>query len=341
MPKPIQKKVAIIGAGIAGLSCAIQLQKMGFEVEVFEKSRGPSGRMSTRQGKGWVADHGAQYFTARDPILIAELSAWIDAGIVSLWNPKIGIYEDGQWTESASHEKRYIANPGMNALGKYLAKNLLLHCNQTIDQLTPDMNGWQLNSKESGLINTRFDFLVIAIPAPQAAQLTKILPNEIQSIFNSVDMDGCWTVMANLDKRSSLPFDAAFINGEIISWVCRNQSKPYRNASANDNGGETWTIHASTRWSQENIELEASEASAKILDCAKKLGLDCSHAEISTHRWRYASGSANPSPECIFISTQNLGFCGDWLNGGRVEGAWLSGYKLATQIEQIQNKTPS
>ena len=74
MLMPIQKKVAVIGAGIAGLSCAIQLQKFGFEVELFEKSRGPSGRMSTRQGKDWVADHGAQYFTARDPILIAELN---------------------------------------------------------------------------------------------------------------------------------------------------------------------------------------------------------------------------------------------------------------------------
>jgi hypothetical protein len=339
MPKPIQKKVAVIGAGIAGLSCAIQLQKMEFEVELFEKSRGPSGRMSTREGKNWVADHGAQYFTARDPILIAEMNAWIDAGIVSLWNPKIGIYEGGQWTESTSHEKRYIANPGMNALGKYLAKGLHLHFNHTIDQLILNTNGWQLSSKESGLINTLFDFLVIAMPAPQAAQLTRTSSKEIQSTFSSVHMDGCWTVMANLDKKSPLPFDAGFINGEIISWICRNQSKPHR--YTNDNGGETWTIHASPYWSQENIELQATEASAKIIECAKKLGLDCSHAEISTHRWRYASGSAKPSPEYIFIPTQNLGFCGDWLNGGRVEGAWLSGYKLAAQIEQIQNKTPS
>ena len=341
MPKSFQKKVAIIGAGIAGLSCAIQLQKMGFEVEVFEKSRGPSGRMSTRQGEGWVADHGAQYFTARDPILITKLNTWIDAGIVSLWNPKLGIYEGGQWTESSSHERRYIANPGMNALGKYLARDLHLHFNQTIDQLTPNTNGWQLSSKESGLINASFDFLVIAIPAPQAAQLMQTLSKEIQSILNSVEMDGCWTVMANLDKQSALPFDAAFINGEIISWICRNQSKPHRNANDNGNVGETWTIHASPRWSQENIELEATEASTKIIECAKKLGLDCTHAEISTHRWRYASGSAIPSPECIFMPAQNLGFCGDWLNGGRVEGAWLSGYKLATQIQQIQNKTSS
>lgn len=334
---PIQKKVAVIGAGIAGLSCAIQLQKIGFEVELFEKSRGPSGRMSTRQGKDWVADHGAQYFTARDPILIAELNTWVDAGIVSPWNPMIGIYEGGQWTKSNSTEKRYIANPGMNALGKYLAQDLHLHLNQTIDQLTHNINGWQLSSKESGLINTVFDFLVIAIPAPQAVQLTKTLAKEIQFIFDTVKMNGCWTVMANLDQKSSLPFDAAFINGEIISWICRNQSKPHRNA----NGNETWTIHASPSWSQENIELEASEASATLLECAKKLGLDCTHAEISTHRWRYASGSAKPSTECIFIPPLNLGLCGDWLNGGRVEGAWLSGYKLAAQIKQIQHKTPS
>ena len=55
-----QKTIAIIGAGLAGLSCATKLQAQGFKVEVFEKSRGPSGRMSTRNGKYWTADHGAQ-----------------------------------------------------------------------------------------------------------------------------------------------------------------------------------------------------------------------------------------------------------------------------------------
>jgi predicted NAD/FAD-dependent oxidoreductase len=65
------------------------------------------------------------------------------------------------------------------------------------------------------------------------------------------------------------------------------------------------------------------------------LGLDCSDAEISIHRWRYASGFTDPSPEFVFLPKFNLGLCGDWLNGGRVEGAWLSGHKLAGQIENI------
>ena len=83
------------------------------------------------------------------------------------------------------------------------------------------------------------------------------------------------------------------------------------------------------------MELTPQEASAQLLACAKKLGLDCSEAEIAIHRWRYASGFINPSTEFILLSKVNLGLCGDWLHGGRVEGAWLSGHKLAIQIEKI------
>ena len=324
-----KKRVAVVGAGIAGLSYATHLQALGFEVAVFEKSRGPSGRISTRQGEGWSADHGAQYFTARDPLFKQALDAWIADGIVSRWNPRIGVFEEGQWRESSSNESRYVANPGMNMIGKHLASTLTLHLNQTIDQLIPINDQWQLSSTESGLLIALFDFLVLALPAPQAAILTKGLPTEIQEICHSVNMDGCWTVMARFSDRPSFPFDAAFINGENISWICRNQSKPYRS------GQESWTIHASPKWSQENIEFTPQEASIQLLACAKQLGLDCSDAEISIHRWRYASGFTDPSPEFVFLPKLNLGLCGDWLNGGRVEGGWLSGRKLADQIENI------
>ena len=52
------QRIAVIGAGISGLSCATSLQQAGFEITVFDKSRGPSGRMSTRLGDGWQCDAG-------------------------------------------------------------------------------------------------------------------------------------------------------------------------------------------------------------------------------------------------------------------------------------------
>ena len=42
-------KVAVIGAGMCGISCASYLQKNGFGVTVFEKSRGIGGRMASRR----------------------------------------------------------------------------------------------------------------------------------------------------------------------------------------------------------------------------------------------------------------------------------------------------
>ena len=53
--------IAVIGAGIAGLTCAYELQKMGHHVEVFEKESYVGGRMSTRTKRGFPMDIGANH----------------------------------------------------------------------------------------------------------------------------------------------------------------------------------------------------------------------------------------------------------------------------------------
>ena len=74
---------AVVGAGIAGLSCARALTDAGVRVTVLDKGRGSGGRMSTRRGEGWACDHGAQYFTARDPRFRAEVARWLAAGVAA------------------------------------------------------------------------------------------------------------------------------------------------------------------------------------------------------------------------------------------------------------------
>lgn len=44
------QQVAVIGAGIAGAACARALSLAGRSVHVFDKSRGPGGRLATRLG---------------------------------------------------------------------------------------------------------------------------------------------------------------------------------------------------------------------------------------------------------------------------------------------------
>lgn len=54
-------KVAVIGGGIAGLTCAWELQKAGVEVELFEREADVGGRMSTRTKDGLDFDLGANF----------------------------------------------------------------------------------------------------------------------------------------------------------------------------------------------------------------------------------------------------------------------------------------
>jgi predicted NAD/FAD-dependent oxidoreductase len=143
-------------------------------------------------------------------------------------------------------------------------------------------------------------------------------------------MKACWTMMAHLPNQLTTDFDAAFVNQEIISWICQNGSKPMRQ-------GNTWTIHGSPDWSQDHVELSKEDAQEQMIQCLTTIGFNCEDAEISMHRWRYASGGLENSIGFLLLPNVGLGLCGDWLNGGRVEGAWLSGFNLALALEQIKN----
>jgi renalase len=52
-------KVAVIGAGLAGLTCARDLRRAGFFVEVFEQERVIGGRLSTARVGMESFDYGA------------------------------------------------------------------------------------------------------------------------------------------------------------------------------------------------------------------------------------------------------------------------------------------
>jgi predicted NAD/FAD-dependent oxidoreductase len=61
-------------------AAARALHDRGWRVEVFDKARGPAGRTSTRRVEAHTYDHGAQYFTAREPEFRAAVAGWREAG---------------------------------------------------------------------------------------------------------------------------------------------------------------------------------------------------------------------------------------------------------------------
>lgn len=324
---PAKPGVAVVGAGISGLICARTLADHGHRVKVFDKARGAGGRMSTRRAGAWRFDHGAQYFTVRDPGFRARVAAWRRDGLVAPWTGRIAVLDGGVTVMKADDTERLVAVPGMNALCRHLARDLDVSCETRVGVLQRTADRWRLRSSD-GLDLGDFDAVVVSAPAPQAAALLGDAAPELAARAGSVAMSPCWAVMAAFPEPLALGFDGAFAHRSPLAWVARNTSKPGRPE------GEAWVLHGSPEWSQDNLDLEPDEAAARLLEAfgeaAGGLGSDPAHLEA--HRWRYALPQAPLAEPCLFDTGRRLAVCGDWCGGPRVEGAFLSGATAARRL---------
>jgi predicted NAD/FAD-dependent oxidoreductase len=206
-----------------------------------------------------------------------------------------------------------------------LAQSLEIHTSQTITSMNRLQHQWQLNTAEHGLLDYQPDWVVLAIPAPQALALTAAIDPEITKLHEKAKTEGCWTMMLRLNEAIAMPFEVAFINDGILSWVARNNAKPQRT------GEEVWVIHAQSQWSQDHIDADPQTIAPHMIAAFIALG-GKAPAEYAIHRWRYASSDPAYQPRFHCNSEQGIAYCGDWLHGGRVEGAWLSGQAAANAI---------
>ena len=307
-------RVAIVGAGLAGLACAARLTEAGRQVALFDKARGPGGRMSTRRVETPLGeagfDHGAQYFTARGAGFRTQVEQWIKAGIVAPW--------------SAAGADAFVGVPGMNAPVRALASGLSVAWGRQINCLTRDGAAWRLDGPD-GQIGP-FETVVVAVPAEQAAVLLRGHDPAMATASAASRTDPCWTVMAAFDHR--LPIDADTLREQgALGWAARNSAKPGRTAI------EAWVLQASPDWSRAHLEDSPETVCAALLEALRAAARVALPDPVTTqaHRWRYAR-SAQGQDQALWSPSISLGCCGDWLIGPRVECAWDSGQALAARI---------
>jgi predicted NAD/FAD-dependent oxidoreductase len=373
-------RIAVIGAGIAGATCAQALAAAGHAVHVFDKSRGPGGRMATRRAE-WLGpqgeqrlssfDHGAPGFVAGDPAfrpLVAEARA---AGVLADWSPRLApgsrpLDDVGQ---------RHVPVPDMPALCRWLLAEASQHWSFAVQRLHRSPLGWHLEA--AGLPAAGpFDQVLLAIPPAQAAPLlAEFRPDWAEEAALAV-MQPCWTLMGVTDAPPlELGWDMAQPQAGLLATVLRADARPGRSPSA---GEASWVLHAHSAWSCEHLEQDAewvqvrmqaaleeclqagfkasSEATREtsfettsVAACeaasqaAAHAALHWRHAVV--HRWRYAQAQASaaaPSRPCWWDAAHSLGVCGDFLGSGvgGVEGAWLSAQALVECMKPRGHAAP-
>jgi renalase len=246
--------------------------------------------------------------------------------VVALWNGRIvRLIEDGTVEESPG--ERFVGTPGMNAPARILAAAVQPRSGVRVATVTPDGRKWRLED-ERGTDLGRYDMVVAAVPGPQAVPLLAEAPDLASRATDAV-MAGCWTVMAHFERRLDLGYDGAFVTDSPLSWIARDSSKPGRPE------GESWVLHGSPEWSQQHIEDEQDAVIKALTAAFRDLVGDAAAVPVehlAAHRWRFSLPVHALDEECLFDPERGLGACGDWCNGARVEGAYLSGLALAERM---------
>ena len=331
--------IAIIGAGLAGLTCARALQAQGHSVTVYEKSRAVSGRMSTRQNELGGFDHGAQYFTATSATFRKQVTSWEKAGWVGSWKPRLAVLEHGRTaapSAAARRKPRWVAQPGMRALGVQLAESLDVRTGQTVRRIERAGDGWLLSiQSEMVPIDATagpFDAVIVATPADQAEPLlAEVAPAQSEQA-GAAHLAPCWCLMLAFAESLGLDYDAAWINESRLGWIAQDASKPGRRP------GEHWIAQASAAWSTEHLEDAPERAKEKLLSAFHEAtGTHVQPVFAAVQRWRYSQSLSPLAAECLWDPSLGIGACGDWFAGGlegmgRIENAWLSGNALARSI---------
>ncbi|TSE18532.1 Renalase [Tepidimonas alkaliphilus] len=339
-------RVAVVGAGMAGLTAARTLARAGLEVTLLDKSRGPGGRMATRHTEAGRFDHGAQFFTVRDARFERALQA--TQAPVAPWRATFVrvLSADGRLTGALppDGETRWVPVPGMNALPKAWVAQWLAdhpgaraHWNAPVQALRRERDGWRLQLADGDGTTPApagpFDAVLLALPHPQALALltASALAADWQArLREEVAVAPCWTLMAAWPHRAGPlgpAWDAARCLHPRLAWVAREPSKPQRG------GPERWVAQASPAWSAEHLEDDAARVADQLRRAlAEVTGIRAEPALAVAHRWRYAQTQRSLGEPFLWDASAGLGVCGDWCLGHRVEHAFLSGLELALAV---------
>ena len=296
--------IAVIGAGLAGIAAARGLTERGARVTILEKSRGCGGRCATKRWQGQVVDHGAQFFTLRDPRFEAAARAACGEALQRLQAPVLDgsgriLPDDGRW----------FHRDGNSRLVRALAEGLEIRTEVTV-------------AEARGLLRVEggaFDAVISTAPWPQTAKLFGLQAgvDDIPCLAAVLVYRGDW--LGRTREAYAVRDPAA-----DLAWSACENHKPGRVAA----GCTVLVAHVGEAFSRTHLEHPAAEIPGLLREAVETVwGLSAEDfVEGLGHRWRYARSEGGLQLPAL---PPGLHYVGDALRRSRVEDAWLAGHEFA------------
>lgn len=316
----------IVGAGLAGLVAARRLSDAGHQVMLLDKGRSPGGRLATRRldtpmGTARL-DHGAQFFTVRDPGFADLVDQWQRAGWVREWCRGFG---DGDG------HPRYVGATGMNAWAKGLAQGLDVRCDQLVFAIRRAAHGggWSVALDDGRHLEA--SAVIVTTPLPQAFSLLVTADITLPDALMRTDYDRTLGLLMALDRPGLVPTPGGVQNPHPdVAFVGDNAAKGISDIPA-------ITLHASAAWSLAHWDLDPQVVEQGLHTLAEPWVGDAVVVAHQVKRWRFATPQTL-WPDPYWRSDDGpapLVLAGDAFAGPRVEGAAMSGWAAAGALLRV------
>lgn len=318
-------EIAIVGAGVTGLAAARQLSPENYTI--FEKSRGPGGRLASKRIDAVRADIGAQFFTVRDSRFQATVDSAIAEGFVTQWRPKMGTFRHHQPIVSPDQKIRFVGHPHMNNLSRFLSQNIDIKIQNKIEIIEPDGKLFRLIFTSGNSCTA--DCVLVTTPVDQMVAM--LSPFSVEHLGTRFTMAPTWTAVLSvggpLIGSDGESLDALFGGDHpLFDFIAVENSKTGRQS-------DLVVVHATSEWSQQHLESDPAEIASQICQAVSNT-FQIETESVLTHRWRYARPT-DPllmAQKGIYQALPGLWVAGDYLAGGRIEGAYLSGLEAGRRI---------
>jgi renalase len=292
--------VVVVGAGIAGLSCAVALTEAGAGVRVIERARVAGGRLASKRFGGRYADIGAAYFVADDPDFAAVVASWRERGLARPWTDTFRVHPGG---DPATGPMRWAAPGGLRSLAADLADGLDVRLSSPLDAIPGDA-----------------DAVVLAMPGPQALRLDP--PPGIVAAARAQTWQPVIAAVLTYPERSWPDFHGAFVNEHPdLATVCDDGDR-------RGDAAPVLVAHSTADLAARCLDDPPAAGPVLAGAVGEVLGIR-DVPEIAVHRWTYAQPVAGHDPYAV---DGRVWLCGDAFGRPRVQTAWLSGRAVARAI---------
>lgn len=334
--------VLVIGAGLAGLSCARTLQEAGKRVLVLERSSRVGGRCASKTaGASPVLDFGPVFVHGDDP----DFLAWVESVAVGAregW-PRV---VEGRGTPCQPRafdplQSRWALPDGIRGLAEDLVQGTPLVLEALVERLEWTPDGFSALTTDGRRFRGRDG--VVALALEQTAELLGTLPGDgargalaLLAQFRSLP---CLTLLADYPQPATPPpWDIFYPEGVTPLLLVSHETSKGRGQ-----GGTSLVIQARPGWSAERLGIDRDAWSRELLAAAAELvgPWAAEPRSLVAHRWKYARlGPSDHLVRPLLLSNEGwpsrLGLAGDLFDpDGGLQGAWRSGRQLAQRLLEV------